>query len=218
MDYAAARHNMVENQLRTNGVADPLLVSAFAAIPRELFVPKPLRTCAYVDEDLAVGGGRHLVEPLALARLLRWADIKPTDVVLNIGCATGYASAVISRLAQTVVALECSPEWEGRATQSLTELGIDNVAVVHGALGHGYPTQAPYDVIIFSGAVPELPGNVSRQLGDGGRLVAVLANRSGSTGHGVVVVRKGDVFSQTQPFDAALPVLPGFQSSGQFVL
>lgn len=216
MDYAAARLNMVETQIRTNRVIDPAVTGALAEIPREVFVPKPMRGFAYVDDDLDVGGGRFIIEPLVLARLLVGADIKATDVVLNIGDATGYATAVISRLAQTVVALECNGEWAGRAVQSLNDLGVDNAAVVSGPLEQGYGAQAPYDVIVFSGAVADIPPVICRQLADGGRLVAVVDPVPG-IGKGTLVMRVGDTFGRRVLFDAATPLLPGFMPKPKFV-
>lgn len=216
MDYTAARLNMVETQIRTNRVLDPAVIGALAEIPRERFVPKPMRGFAYVDDDLDVGGGRFIIEPLVLARLVAGADIKSTDIVLNIGDATGYATAVVSKLAQTVVTLECEGEWVGRATQSLHELGIDNTAVVQGALELGYPAQAPYDVILFSGAVTDVPSAICRQLADGGRLVSVVHAAPGA-GRGTLIVRVGDTFGRRVLFDAATPLLPGFQPKPKFV-
>ncbi|MGE5477233.1 MAG: protein-L-isoaspartate O-methyltransferase family protein [Bacteroidales bacterium] len=216
MDYTTARHNMVESQIRTNRVIDPAVTAALAEIPREVFVPKPMRGFAYVDEDLDVGGGRFILEPLVLARLLIGAGIRPTDVVLNIGDATGYVTAVVSKLAQTVVALESDAEWAGRASQSLAELSIDNAAVVQGALEQGYAAQAPYDVILFSGAVTEVPPAICRQLADGGRLVGVVAATPG-VGKGTVIVRVGDTFGRRVLFDAVTPMLPGFQPKPKFV-
>jgi protein-L-isoaspartate(D-aspartate) O-methyltransferase len=216
MDYAAARLNMVENQIRTNNVIDPAVTRALAEIPRENFLPKPMRGFAYVDDDLDVGGGRFIIEPLILARLIGGAGIKPSDVVLNIGDATGYATAVLSKLAQTVVAVECDGEWVGRAGQALNDRGVDNAAVVQGPLEQGYGAQAPYDVIVFSGAVTEIPPAICRQLADGGRLVAVVDPVPG-VGKGTLVVRVGDTFGRRILFDAATPLLPGFVPKPKFV-
>lgn len=216
MDFAAARHNMVEGQIRTNRVLDQAVLRALAEIPREIFVPKPLRGVAYVDEDLAVGGGRVVMEPMALARLLDAAEIAPTDVVLNIGDATGYTTAVLSRLAQTVVALECDGDWAAKASQSLGDLAIDNAAVVQGSLADGYAAQAPYDVIVFSGAVPEIPQAVCRQMGEGGRLVAVVRPGRG-LGQGMVMVRCGDSWGRRPLFDIGTTALPGFDRPARFV-
>jgi protein-L-isoaspartate(D-aspartate) O-methyltransferase len=215
MDYTAARHNMVENQIRTNRVIDPAVVAALADVPREVFVPKAMRGFAYVDEDLDVGGGRFILEPLTVARLLIATGIQPTDVVLNIGDATGYVTAVVSKLAQTVVALESDADWAGRATQSLTDLGVDNAAVVRGPLEQGYAAQAPYDVILLSGAVAEIPAALCRQLADGGRLAGVVG--ASGVGKGTLVVRVGDTFGRRALFDAVTPVLPGFQAKPKFV-
>lgn len=216
MNFTAARHNMIESQIRTNRVIDPAVVGALAEIPRESFVPKPMRGFAYVDEDLDIGGGRVIIEPLALARLLEAAKIKPTDVVLNIGDAPGYSTAVLSKLAQTVVALECDAEWTAKATTSLNDLGIDNAAFVHGPLDQGYPAQAPYDVILFSGAVSEVPASICRQLSEGGRLVAIVDNGRG-VGRGTLIVRVGDTWGRRQLFDARIPLLPGFTAKAKFV-
>ncbi|MBT4425504.1 MAG: protein-L-isoaspartate O-methyltransferase, partial [Rhodospirillaceae bacterium] len=103
INYAAVRHNMVESQLRTNKVTNWALIDAMDDVPRERFVPQQLSSIAYVDEDLLVAPGRYLMEPLVLARLLQAAMVTEEDVALDIGCATGYSSAVLGRLAGTVV-------------------------------------------------------------------------------------------------------------------
>lgn len=217
MDFAAARYNMVVNQIRTNGISDPLVMKALAETPREVFLPKPMRGFAYIDEDVQIGNGRFLIEPLVLARMLQAAGIKPSDVVLTVGDATGWASAVLSRLASTVVSLECEGDLASRAGTILSELGCDNVAVVRGALADAYPTQAPYDVILIIGAVAEIPAAIGRQLADHGRMVAIV-NGGGGIGKMVRVVRAGDTFGRWTLFDAATPYLPGFSPKPAFRL
>lgn len=217
MDFAAARQTMVASQILTNRVSDARVVDAIAQVPRELFVPKPLRCQAYADDNLALGGGRALMAPLTLARLIQAAEITPGDVVLNMGDATGYTTAVLARLAQTVVSLECDAEWCARSTAALTEFGIDNTAVVQGALTGGFAAQAPYDVILVSGAVTEIPPALCQQLVNGGRLVAVVNSGKGM-GAGTLVVRAGDSFSRRPVFNAALPLLPGFERKSVFSL
>lgn len=216
MDYAAARLNMVESQIRPNRVTDPRILTAMAELPRENFVPKPLRGIAYVDEDIHIGGGRYLMEPMVLARLVQAADIGPGDVVLEIGTGTGYGAAVMSRLASTVVALESDPDLARTATRVLGDLGIDNVAVVEGPLATGYPRQAPYNVIIFGGSVEHIPPAISDQLAEGGRLVGVLMP-PGQAGKAVFGVRASGVVSTRVIFDAATPALPGFALERGFV-
>jgi protein-L-isoaspartate(D-aspartate) O-methyltransferase len=140
---------------------------------------------------------------------LQHAQIKPSDVVLDIGCATGYSSAVAARLAATVIALESDSQLVRRAEQTLAKLQADNVVVVEGALGSGYARQAPYDVILMQGAVPEIPAAIAAQLAEGGRLCAVVS-RPGHAGQAVLALKTGGVVSRRDIFDAATPPLPGF--------
>lgn len=208
MDFTAARHNMVENQIRPNRVTDPLVLSAMAELPRETFVPKELQSIAYVDEDIAIGPGRYLMEPMVLALLLQAAEVRSTDVVLDIGCGTGYAAAVLAPMASTVVALESDAGLAARAAETLADLELDTVDVVAGRLDNGYPKQAPYDVIFFGGAVSRVPSVITDQLADGGRLVAVIAGDG--LGKGTLLTRHGDAVSRREMFDAGTPFLPGF--------
>lgn len=217
MDYAVARHNMVENQIRTNRVRDPQVLEAMQTVPRELFVPKQMRGIAYVDEDVDLGNGRYLMEPLVLARLLQLAEVKPQDVALVIGCGTGYTAAVLARLVSTVVALESDVDLATRAAGLLAEQGADNVAVVTGPLKDGYPTQAPYDLIVIDGGVQDIPTALCNQLAENGRLVAVMDGGLGSMGRGILVSRICGGFSRRVGFDAATPILPGFTKPAGFI-
>lgn len=223
MNYAAQRRNMVESQLRPNQVTDERILAAMGALPREAFVSKAQRGIAYVDEALPIGGGRYLMEPLVIARLMQEAAVKPTDVALHIGCGTGYAAAAMAKLASTVVAVESDPMLAKQAMQTLADLGIDTVAVVEGALTEGYPKQAPYDIIFFDGAVADIPTGIADQLAEGGRLVAVVEGRPRPgaigrwPGRGVLVTRFGGVLSRREVFDAGTPVLPGFERKPAFV-
>ncbi|CUW40125.1 Protein-L-isoaspartate carboxylmethyltransferase [Magnetospirillum sp. XM-1] len=217
MDYAGARFNMVENQIRTNKVHDLLVAGAISSTPREAFLPKSMRGFAYVDEDVSIGGGRYLIEPLVLARLLQAAAVQPTDVVLAIGDATGWASAVLAKLSSTVVALEGDADLTARATQALSDQGIDNVAYVNGDPAAGYSAQAPYDVIVYVGAVADIPAALCRQLSDGGRLVAVVDSGTRGAGKVVQVVRVGDTFGRRALFDGSTPYLPGMAPKPGFV-
>jgi protein-L-isoaspartate(D-aspartate) O-methyltransferase len=217
MDYAGARFNMVENQIRTNKVHDLLVSGAISSTPREAFLPKSMRGFAYVDEDVSIGGGRYLIEPLVLARLLQAAAVQPTDVVLAIGDATGWASAVLAKLSSTVVALESDSDLAARSTQALSDQGIDNVAYVGGDPAAGYSAQAPYDVIVYVGAVADIPAALCRQLSDGGRLVAVVDSGTKGAGKVVQVVRVGDTFGRRVLFDGSTPYLPGMAPKAGFV-
>ncbi|WP_184042729.1 protein-L-isoaspartate O-methyltransferase family protein [Roseospira visakhapatnamensis] len=216
MEFEKARFNMVENQIRANRVTDPVVLEAMGKLPRELFVPKTLRGIAYVDEDLPLDDGRYLMEPMVLARMIQAAAVRETDVVLDVGCATGYSSAVLAGMASTVVGLEQDEDLATRATRTLTDLGIDNAVVVTGPLPDGYARQAPYDVILIGGAVPAVPDHLRRQLADGGRLVAVVGD-GGWDSKVTVVERHGDAYGQRVLYDAATPVLPGFEKDEVFV-
>jgi protein-L-isoaspartate(D-aspartate) O-methyltransferase len=216
VDYAAARSNMVESQLRTNKVTDVGLLEAFESLPRELFVPQPKRGIAYVDEDIPLAEGRHLMEPQVLARLLQAADIRPGDVVLDIACGTGYASAIMAKLTDTVVALESDAGLAETANETLSSLSIDNVVVVQGPLAEGYAKQAPYNVILMAGAVAEVPRAVFDQLAEDGRLVTVVKDRPG-LGRACLFRRAGAVVSHRVLFDAGTPLLPGFAREPGFV-
>lgn len=216
MDFDKARFNMVENQIRTNRVTDPAVLAAMGTVPRELFVPKAQRGIAYVDEDLPLDDGRYLMEPLVLARMIQAAEVQPGDVVLDVGCATGYSTAVLARIASTVVALEANDDMAMRATRTLTELGLDNAVVVGGALAEGYPRQAPYDVILLGGAVQEVPDGLRQQLSDGGRLVTVLGDGRWNS-RITVIERHGGAFGHRTVFEAATPLLSGFERPAAFV-
>ena len=207
---------MVESQLRTNKVTDLRVLDAFETVPRELFVPEPLRGIAYVDEDVALGSGRFVMEPRVLARLLQAAQPGPEDMALDLGCGSGYATAILSRLVATVVALEVDAALAEAANRTLDKLEIDNAVVVEGRLAEGYPKQAPYNVILLGGAVAEIPAAIADQLAEDGRLVTVVSAGPG-LGRATLMRRDGGVISSRVLYDASLPVLPGFEAAPGFV-
>ena len=215
MDFTRARRHMVDSQILPNRVTDPRIVAAMGELPREAFVPEKRRGVAYVDEAIPLGRGRFLMEPMVVARLIQEAEVRSTDVVLAIGCGTGYATAVLGRLVSVVVALECDPELAALATETLRQSGIDAVSVVEGTLQDGYPKEAPYDVIFFDGAAAEIPSAVTDQLAEGGRLVAIV-DAGGGIGRGTLVTRFGGVLSRRDLFDAGTPTLPGLEAKTRF--
>ncbi len=216
VDFAAARLNMVESQIRTNKVTDVRIIEAFEAVPRERFVAEAQRGIAYVDEDLEISPGRYLMEPMVLARLLQATGPGPQDMVLDVGCATGYSTAVLAGLAETVVGLDSDHGMVDSANATLNALDLDNAVVVEGALESGYAKQAPYNVILLQGAVSEVPAALKAQLAEGGRLAAVLVDEAG-IGRATLIERRGEVYSARMLFDAATPTLPGFQREVGFV-
>ena len=215
IDFGKLRAAMIDSQLRTNDVHDPRLLAAVAATPRERFVPAARRSVAYMSEAIEIGQGRWLMDPRSFGKLFQLADIVETDVALIIGCGSGYSAAVASKLASTVVALEENAELYSQASQATSELGLDNAAVVSGKLVSGFPKQGPYDVIIFDGAVEDVPDAIVSQLKDGGRLAVIL--RKGPLGKGQLFVKSRAGVSRRVAFDATVPLLPGFQQVPGFV-
>lgn len=215
MDYARARANMVDRQLRPNRIDDPRVLAAMGEVPRELFVPRGLRDVAYSDEDLDFGDGRRLIEPLALAKMLQAAAVRADDTALVIGCDTGYCAAVLSRLASTVFLLASSEAEAAAIDRLLTEVGCDNVVVRVGDPRKGLQELAPFDVILLAGAVVEEPRHLLDQLADGGRLVAVVMQ--GLAGKVTVWERIGDAVGSISPFDAAIPPLPALLPEPRFI-
>jgi protein-L-isoaspartate(D-aspartate) O-methyltransferase len=217
-DFATARRMMVDGQVRTNDVTDLRIIAAMMEIPRERFVPPALADLAYLDRDLPIGpegGGRRLLKPMVLAKMVQLADVGEADRVLVVGCATGYSAAVLSRLAGDVAALEEEPVLVREAARVCGDLGCANVRVVQGPLTAGWPADAPYDVIFLDGATEVAPATLANQLGEGGRMVAVVGK--GPIRQAKLYRKVGGVVSDRSAFDALASVLPGFQAPAEFV-
>ncbi len=218
MDFDKARTTMVDCQVRPNDVTDYKVLEAFSSVPREAFVSAAQKPLAYIDEDLAVSSGgstRYLMEAMSMSKLIQLAEIGKDSIVLDIGCATGYSTAIISTLCDSVVALESDDELAEQATQTLTELGYDNAAVVSGELKLGYAKEGPYDVIFIGGAVETLPEALGKQLKEGGRLVVVEG--TGNAGVAKLYIREGDNLGARVAFNCAVMPLPGFEKAEEFV-
>jgi protein-L-isoaspartate(D-aspartate) O-methyltransferase len=214
--YDAARVNMIERQLRPNRVTDERLISAFAEIRRELFVPPRLRPVAYVDDDLPLGKGRYLMAPMVAARLLQSAEVARADNALVVGAGTGYEAAVLALLCRSVVALEDDAELARLGRAALVEHRIATVTFIEGAPAPGSRPRSAYDVIFFAGAVAEILPEIAGQLAEGGRLVAVVKGDHGP-GRATVMTRTGGIVADRVMFDAATPVLPQYARKPAFV-
>jgi protein-L-isoaspartate(D-aspartate) O-methyltransferase len=213
-DYAAARRHMVDGQVRTADVTDLRIIAAMLEVPRERFAPPAAASLAYLDLDLPVGEGsaRRLLKPMVLAKLIQAADVTAADRVLTVGCATGYAAAVLARIAGQVVALEQDEKLVEMARTALA--AQPNVRVVRGPLVEGWPQDAPYDVILLEGATEQEPQALRRQLKDGGRLVCVLG--SPPAAKAMLYRRAGEEMGGRPIFDAAAALLPGFAKTPIF--
>lgn len=221
IDFVELRRSMVDGQVRTNDVTDHRIVGAMLDIPRETFVPPALKSLAYIDDDLLIRPAqgstpaRYLMEPMILARLVQLAEVDEKDHVLDVGTGTGYGAALLSRLAQQVVALEEDAELAAAANKTLSELGVGNVAVMQGPLAAGWPAEADYDLILIEGAVEVIPDRLFAQLKEGGRLVAVVGE--GGAGRASIFTKIAGNPSERIAFNAAVPLLPGFKAAPRFV-
>jgi protein-L-isoaspartate(D-aspartate) O-methyltransferase len=223
IDFARQRLTMVETQLRPNAVTDARLLATMNTLPRERFVPERFRALAYSDEGIevfpAIDGApaRYLLAPMVLARLVQLAAVEPQDSVLDIGCATGYSTAVLARLGRQVVGLEPEPELAVAARANLREFGFADADIVEGPLTRGCPEKGPYDVIIMNGSVPAPPETLFAQLKEGGRLAAILSRGvPGTQGKAIFFVKAGGEVSGVPHFDAGAPPLPGFSRAPSF--
>ncbi len=210
VDVAAAeRRTMVDSQLRTVGVLDEAVLAAMYAIPREDFVPAALRGLAYADAAIEVAAGRWLLEPMALALLLQNAHVKPGERALVVGSATGYSAAVLGHAGLHVTALESDPALVAIAAAA----GITSVS---GPLAAGWAAAAPYDVILFEGAIETIPAAIAAQLAPGGRVAAVVRGQGvGRASAGPLIA--GDRIGGTPFLEVAAKPLPGFAAPRAFV-
>jgi protein-L-isoaspartate(D-aspartate) O-methyltransferase len=185
-------------------------------VPREAFVPHALREAAYVGENLDIGGGRVMLEPRTLAKLMDAMDIQKTDVVMDVACGLGYSTAVLARLAEFVVAVEDDGARADAAQANLADTGVDNAAVMTGPLAEGAAKSAPYDAILIEGAVEEVPAALIDQLREGGRIGCIFAE--GAVGVARVGLKTDGRVSWRFVFNAGAPVLTGFTRARVFAL
>lgn len=215
--YAEHRHSMVESQLRTNKVTSAKVLDAFKEILKENFVAEDLAGLAYVDENLDLGGGRFMLAPMIFARLVQTLELEPSDHVLDVGAGGGYSTAVMARLAQSVVGIESSEELAQQAQTNLIENSIDNGVILEGALIGGMKEEAPYNAIIIEGSVESVPKKLLEQLSEDGRLVTILRPNPRSPGRAVKYTRgKDNDFVHKMLFDASTPMLDEFNAEQAF--
>jgi protein-L-isoaspartate(D-aspartate) O-methyltransferase len=213
-DFALRRRIMVDTQVRPSDVTKFPIIDAMLDIPREEFVPDTLLEAAYIGENLALEGGRVLLDPRTLSKMLDALEITRADLVLDIGCGTGYSSALILRMAQAVVAVEEDAALASAAEAALARTGSETVVLHKGALAEGAPNHAPYDVMILQGGIEQFPQALVAQLRDGGRVAAVFMR--GALGVVRLGIRNGDEVIWRDIFNAAAPVLPGFAATAAF--
>lgn len=195
--FEAARKRMVEEQILRRGIGAERVLAALADVPRELFVSADLRENAYEDRALPIASGQTISQPYVVAAMIDTADIGPADTVLEVGAGSGYAAAVISRIAARVIAIECEASLVVMAKERLAGLGYTNVEISCGDGRLGSPWDAPFDSILVSAAAPAVPEALKQQLAIGGRLVMPVGDIASQTM--VLIVRCAtDQFIQTR--------------------
>jgi protein-L-isoaspartate(D-aspartate) O-methyltransferase len=215
-DFTARRTVMVDSQVRPSDVTKFPIIAAMLDVPRERFVPDALREAAYIGENLEIAPGRALLEPRTLAKMLDALDIQPSEMVLDVGAGLGYSAAVISRLAEAVIALEEDEAMAAEAEAALSAVGADNAAVVAGSLAAGAPKHGPYDAIVVEGAAEALPEALIKQLKEGGRIGCLFME--GALGVCRIGLKHAGKVTWRFAFNAAAPILPGFAADREFAL
>jgi protein-L-isoaspartate(D-aspartate) O-methyltransferase len=208
-DFAVARKNMIDSQIATMGVIDPVLLDILRAVPREQFVPEERRALAYTDEDLPLADGAFLLEPLIFARLAQAGEPRPNETILTIGDRTGYAAAVLAGMAKKVVALETEKGCFDRARTVWQSLSLNNILVVPGDASAGCPAYAPYAMILVNGSIPAIPSALVDQLATEGRLLGIIRHPNAQDGKAVLATKLANgSHSSKILFDASSPFLP----------
>jgi protein-L-isoaspartate(D-aspartate) O-methyltransferase len=221
LDFAQARRNMIDGQLRTYDVNDIPVLNVMGALPRDRFVAPGHEGFAYSDQDTPVSDGvdgaerRLMLKPMVTGRMIQMLGVVAGSKALDVAGGLGYTAAILARLGARVTALESSEAMARAARQRLADCGIEGADAVAGPLERGWPDGAPYEVILLNGLVEGRPQALLDQLADGGRLACL--ERVGSARRAMLYVRSGDAFGARSVFDAAGPTLPAFRAEPGFV-
>lgn len=175
-DYAARRNEMVRYQITQRGVHSPAVLEAMRTVPREAFVPPHLHNMAYEDSPLPIAAGQTISQPYIVAYMIEALELEGGEKVLDVGAGSGYAAAVLSRIARQVYAIERIGELADGAARTLAALRYDNVEVLHGDGSRGWPDQAPFDAIVVAAGGPKIPTSLEYQLKVDGRLVIPIGS------------------------------------------
>ncbi len=213
-DFAARRRIMVDTQIRPSDVTSFPIIDAMLNVPREAFVPDGARDLAYLGGPIPLGGGRQLMEPRSIAKMLEALDVTPDEMVLEIAPGLGYTTALLARMAEAVVAVEENEDLAHDAEANLSAQSVDNAAVLTGPLAEGSAKNAPYDVIVAFAGVEEMPPALIDQLKEGGRIMSVFM--SGQLGEVRMGLKLRGEVSWRMEFNATAPVLPEFARAPSF--
>lgn len=215
-DYHARRIAMVDTQVRPSDVTKFPIIDAMLSVPKEDFVGNGQREAAYLGENLELAGGRTILEPRTMAKMLDALNISSDQTVLDLGCGYGYSSAVLARMADVVVAVEEDDAMAEEAQSRLSEAGVDNVAVMAGRLAEGDAKHGPYDAIILQGGAEQVPDSLLDQLREGGRIAVIFMD--GALGTVKIGHKSASGVNWRYAFNAAAPVVTGFEKKAAFAL
>lgn len=215
MNVEQARFNMIEQQIRPWNVLDASVLELLGVVKREDFVPEAYRSLAFTDVEIPLGGGRRMLTPRVEARLLQELNVQRHEKVLEIGAGAGFLSAMLGHRAQRVLALEGDAALARQAAENLKRAGVLNVTVREGEGTRGLAAEAPFDAILLSGSVAEVPAALLAQLKQGGRLVAIVGEEP--VMRALLIRRVGEnEYRTTELFDTVAARLVGFPEPSAF--
>jgi protein-L-isoaspartate(D-aspartate) O-methyltransferase len=216
MNIEQARFNMIEQQIRPWDVLDPDVLELLAVVKREDFVPSEHRALAFVDTEVPLPNGQSMLAPKVEARLLQELEVQRHERVLEVGAGSGYMAALLAHRAQHVTTLEIDAELARFAAENLRRAWVANATVLHADASRGVPEDGPFDVIVLSGSVAEVPRTMLAHLKPGGRLTAIVGQLP--IMRAVLVTRSGEAgFTTLELFDTVAPRLKGFGEPTRFV-
>jgi protein-L-isoaspartate(D-aspartate) O-methyltransferase len=213
-NFQTAREAMVDCQVRPSDVTKYPIIDALLKTPKEKYVPLEKQSVAYIGEHITLPDNRVILDPRIFAKMLDAVSIRAEELVLDVGCGTGYSTAVIAKLAQAVVALESNIEMAEFAQKALEGEGVDNAIVISGNLYDGDEKHGLYDVIIIQGGVQKISKNLKDQLKDGGRIISIFTD--GAMGQCFLGIKRGSDITWRSEFDATAPIIKDFSESKSF--
>lgn len=215
MNLEQARFNMIEQQIRPWDVVDKDVLHLLSVVKREDFVPLAHKALTFVDMEVPLGHGQSMLAPRVEARMLQDAAVQKHENVLEIGAGSGYMAALLAHRAQRVISLEINPELAAIARANLQKAGVHNAEVREFDGSKGSSADGPFDVIVMSGSVAEVPQVLLSQLKVGGRLIGIIGNEP--IMRATVVTRDSEAgFSTRQPWDTLAPRLLNFPEASRF--
>jgi protein-L-isoaspartate(D-aspartate) O-methyltransferase len=215
MNVEQARFNMIEQQIRPWDVLDTSVLALLSAVRREDFVPAAHKAQAFMDIEIPLGNGRALLAPRVEARLVQDLNLSKRDTVLHIGAGTGYVTALLAHKARRVIGLESDAKLAAQARTNLRNAAVNNAEIVDSDGAAGFSAQAPFDAILLTGSVAQVPQNLLDQLKTGGRLLAIVGQDP--VMQATLFTRVSDTqFSSQALFDTVAPRLAGFAEPSRF--